>query len=88
MTNEEKVKKLVEWIDPEERVAVHFFIWSSGQNGAAPSVPKQGTEIIYKIDSKSFRGADHLRRILEESQTIVDQALAASPQQPGIPSES
>ena len=35
MTNEEKVKKLVEWIDPEERVTVHFFIWSSGQNGAS-----------------------------------------------------
>jgi len=35
MTNEEKVKKLVEWIDPEERVTVHFLIWSSGRNGAS-----------------------------------------------------
>lgn len=24
MTNEEKIKKIVEWIDPEERVTVHF----------------------------------------------------------------
>lgn len=24
MTNEEKQKKIVQWIDPEERVAVHF----------------------------------------------------------------
>jgi phosphoglucomutase len=43
-----------------------------------------GTEDIYKIYAESFRGADHLRRILEEAQTIVNDALAASPQQPGI----
>ena len=28
-----------------------------------------------------------MRRILEEAQVIVNDALAASPQQPGIPSE-
>ena len=44
-----------------------------------------GTEDIYKIYAESFRGADHLRRILEEAQIIVSDALAASPQQPGIP---
>ncbi|MDH4369737.1 MAG: hypothetical protein OEV99_07795 [Nitrospira sp.] len=38
MSNEEKVKKLVEWIDPEERVTVHFFIWSSGRNGASEEI--------------------------------------------------
>ena len=46
-----------------------------------------GTEEIYKIYGESFRGADHLRRILEEAQTIVADAFSASPQQPGIPSE-
>ena len=55
----------------------------SGWFAARPS----GTEDIYKIYAESFRGADHLRRILEEAQTIVNDALAASPQQPGIPSE-
>ena len=56
----------------------------SGWFAARPS----GTEDIYKIYAESFRGADHLRRILEEAQTIVSDALAASPQQPGIPSKT
>jgi phosphoglucomutase len=34
-----------------------------------------GTENIYKIYAESFRGAEHLRRILEEAQTIVTNAL-------------
>ena len=55
-------------------------IAESGWFAARPS----GTEDIYKIYAESFRGADHLRRILEEAQTIVNDALAASPQQPGI----
>jgi hypothetical protein len=38
------------------------------------------------IEEDGLRGADHLRRIFEEGQTIVSEALAASPQQPGIPS--
>jgi phosphoglucomutase len=45
----------------------------SGWFAARPS----GTENIYKIYAESFRGADHLRRILEEAQTIVSDALAA-----------
>jgi phosphoglucomutase len=36
-----------------------------------------GTEDIYKIYAESFRGEDHLRSILTEAQTIVDQALGA-----------
>jgi phosphoglucomutase len=52
----------------------------SGWFAARPS----GTENIYKIYAESFRGADHLRRIMEEAQTIVSDALAASPQEPGI----
>jgi phosphoglucomutase len=46
-----------------------------------------GIENIYKIYAESFRGADHLRHILAEAQVIVGAALAASMQQPGIPSE-
>jgi phosphoglucomutase len=52
-------------------------IAESGWFAARPS----GTEDIYKIYGESFRGADHLRRILEEAQTIVTSALAAVPKQ-------
>jgi phosphoglucomutase len=55
----------------------------NGWFAARPS----GTEDIYKIYAESFRGADHLCRILEEAQTIVGDALAAAPQESGIPSE-
>jgi phosphoglucomutase len=44
----------------------------SGWFAARPS----GTEDIYKIYAESFRGEDHLHRILEEAQTIVSAALA------------
>jgi phosphoglucomutase len=37
-----------------------------------------GTEEIYKIYAESFRGDEHLRRILEEAQTIVSAALGSS----------
>jgi phosphoglucomutase len=47
----------------------------SGWFAARPS----GTENIYKIYAESFRGAEHLRRILEEAQTLVSDALAAAP---------
>jgi phosphoglucomutase len=36
------------------------------------------TENIYRIYAESFRGADHLLRILEEAQTIVSDASAAT----------
>jgi len=48
-------------------------IAESGWFAARPS----GTEDIYKIYAESFRGADHLRRILAEAQAIVVAALAA-----------
>ena len=54
----------------------------SGWFAARPS----GTENIYKIYAESFQGADHLRRILEEAQTIVSDALAASPRKTEIAS--
>ena len=38
-----------------------------------------GTENIYKIYAESFQGADHLRRILREAQTIVGDALGGEP---------
>jgi phosphoglucomutase len=45
----------------------------SGWFAARPS----GTEEIYKIYAESFRGEDHLRRIGQEAQAIVDGALAS-----------
>jgi phosphoglucomutase len=48
-------------------------ISESGWFAARPS----GTEDIYKIYAESFRGADHLRRILAEAQAIVGATLAA-----------
>jgi phosphoglucomutase len=59
-------------------------IAKSGWFAARPS----GTEDIYKIYAESFRGADHLRRILAEAQAIIGAALAAPTQQPGIPSRT
>ena len=38
-----------------------------------------GTEDVYKIYAESFRGADHLRLVLEEAQQIVDNALSDLP---------
>ena len=49
-------------------------IATSGWFAARPS----GTEDIYKIYAESFRGADHLKRILQEAQTTVSDAVAAS----------
>ena len=54
----------------------------SGWFAARPS----GTENIYKIYAESFRGADHLHRILEEAQSIVNDAFKMSSAAP-IPSE-
>ena len=47
----------------------------NGWFAARPS----GTENIYKIYAESFCGPDDLRRILEEAQNIVNNALAAMP---------
>ena len=45
---------------------------ANGWFAARPS----GTEDIYKIYAESFIGAEHLKRIQEEAQTIVDAAVA------------
>jgi phosphoglucomutase len=50
-------------------------IAKNGWFAARPS----GTEDIYKIYAESFRGADHLRHLLEEAQAIVSDALATPP---------
>ena len=47
-------------------------IAENGWFAARPS----GTENIYKIYVESFRGEQHLRRIVEEAQAMVDDALA------------
>ncbi|KQW57395.1 phosphoglucomutase (alpha-D-glucose-1,6-bisphosphate-dependent) [Variovorax sp. Root411] len=48
-------------------------VTESGWFAARPS----GTENIYKIYGESFKGKDHLARILEEAQQVVDGALSA-----------
>jgi phosphoglucomutase len=49
-------------------------IAKDGWFAARPS----GTEEIYKIYAESFLGPDHLRRIEDEAQAIVSEALASS----------
>ncbi|UPG92234.1 phosphoglucomutase (alpha-D-glucose-1,6-bisphosphate-dependent) [Luteibacter aegosomaticola] len=46
-------------------------ISAQGWFAARPS----GTEDIYKVYGESFRGKDHLARVLEEAQAMVDKAL-------------
>ncbi|CAN5598251.1 phosphoglucomutase (alpha-D-glucose-1,6-bisphosphate-dependent) [soil metagenome] len=46
----------------------------SGWFAARPS----GTEEIYKIYAESFKGADHLHRVLGEAQTIINDVLAGA----------
>ena len=45
----------------------------SGWFAARPS----GTENIYKIYAESFKGAEHLQRVIEEARALVKAALAA-----------
>jgi phosphoglucomutase len=43
------------------------------------AVRPSGTEHIYKIYAESFLGEDHLSRIIEEAQTIVNDTLTVMP---------
>jgi phosphoglucomutase len=52
-------------------------IAESGWFAARPS----GTENIYKIYAESFRGQDHLHRIMEEAEAIVNAAVTAPAQE-------
>lgn len=47
----------------------------TGWFAARPS----GTEAIYKLYAESFRGEEHLRRIIADAQSIIEDALAAAP---------
>jgi phosphoglucomutase len=38
-----------------------------------------GTEDVYKVYAESFRGTEHLERILAEAESIVQQALESDP---------
>jgi phosphoglucomutase len=49
-------------------------VTTSGWFAARPS----GTEDLYKIYAESLRGPDHLRRILDEAETIVSDALGTA----------
>ena len=51
----------------------------TAENGWFAARPS-GTEEIYKIYAESFRGEEHLRRILGEAQAIVNEAIGASNQ--------
>jgi phosphoglucomutase len=69
---------------------IHAIISSAPGNGAAIGGVKviaqsgwfaarpSGTEEIYKIYAESFKGREHLLRILEQAQAIVDDAIAAA----------
>jgi phosphoglucomutase len=48
---------------------------ASGWYAARPS----GTEDIYKVYAESFKGADHLKQLVNEAQATVDAALSAAP---------
>ncbi len=59
-------------------------IAESGWFAARPS----GTENIYRIYAESFRGAEHLRRLIEEAQAIVNSALTAGTQPARSPAKT
>ena len=50
---------------------------ANGWFAARPS----GTEDVYKIYAESFHGEDHLRRLIDDAQALIDKALTAVPQQ-------
>jgi phosphoglucomutase len=47
----------------------------SGWFAARPS----GTENVYKLYAESFKGSDHLRRIQEEAQAVIQRVVRPSP---------
>ena len=50
-------------------------VTANGWFAARPS----GTEDVYKIYAESFRGEEHLGRLIEEAQALVSTVLAANP---------
>ena len=53
----------------------------NAENGWFAARPS-GTENIYKIYAESFRGEDHLRRILEEAENLVNDVLTTGTNAP------
>ena len=51
-------------------------VTQGGWFAARPS----GTEDICKVYAESFRGADHLQRLMDEAQHVVDRVLAGTGQ--------
>jgi phosphoglucomutase len=49
-------------------------VTAEGWFAARPS----GTEDVYKLYAESFRGSDHLKRIQEEAQALVNRAMAGA----------
>ncbi len=49
-------------------------VTDQGWFAARPS----GTEDVYKLYAESFRGKDHLKRIQEEAQALISNALASN----------
>jgi len=47
-------------------------VTANGWFAARPS----GTEDVYKLYAESFRGSDHLRRIQEEGQALINKAVS------------
>ena len=50
-------------------------VTESGWFAARPS----GTESLYKLYAESFKGEDHLERILDEAQALIRGVLASKP---------
>ena len=53
-------------------------VWTTDEDGIVPALLAAEITLSAKLSiyAESFRGADHLRRILEEAQTIVSETLA------------
>ncbi len=58
----------------------------TAENGWFAARPS-GTEDIYKIYAESFRGREHLDRILQEAQALVGRAIGGTGERPGDPVE-
>jgi phosphoglucomutase len=56
----------------------------TAENGWFAARPS-GTENIYKIYAESFRGREHLDRILQEAQALVGRAIGGSGARPSAP---
>ncbi len=89
MASKARVKRDVKWVTPPARELVPGDIIRMRLGDIVPADARlldgdpvevdqsalTGESLPYKIYAESSRGTDHLRRIIEEAQTIVDDAL-------------